>query len=105
VQAIERILAGESLSDVARALNHSLPDIERYYKDYNKVEMATTVCDDVRKIALITNMSLSLVMQYYSLVEKYHPEKMLKNKANSDANAKVSDSGSERKIKEEEDGS
>jgi hypothetical protein len=100
-QAIERVLAGEPLSDVARALHHSLPDIERYYKDYNKVEMATTICDDVAKIALITNMSVSLVQQYYDLVEKHRPEKMLKYNTNSDAKNSVSENDSEHSYKEE----
>lgn len=86
VQAIELILTGESLSDVARALNHSLPDIERYYKDYNKVETATTICDDVEKIALLTDMSVSLVRQYYELVEEYHPQIMLKHQTDSGVN-------------------
>lgn len=95
VQAIERILAGEPISDVARSLNHSLPDIERYYKDYNKVEMATTVCDDIEKMAFLTSMSVSLVQQYYDLVEKYHPQIMLKNQTNSDPNTRVSENDSE----------
>ncbi|MCH8295310.1 DUF1670 domain-containing protein [Candidatus Poribacteria bacterium] len=86
VQAIERILAGEPLSEVASALNHSLGDIERYYKTYNQVEMATTICDDISNIAAMTAMSSALVEQYYHLVEKYAPQKMLKNQNRSQTN-------------------
>ena len=50
-------------------------------------------------------MSVSLVRQYYALVEKYHPEAMLKYNINSDESIKASDSDSEPKIKEEDNDS
>jgi len=76
---VESILQGKQLPTVAREHNHALENVERYYQGYNAVEMASGYCDDLDRIALMTGLKRHVVEQYYKLVEKYHPEKMLKN--------------------------
>ena len=55
--------------------------VERYYADYNAVEVACEITDDPTKIVTMTRLKLSLVQQYYRLVEKFQPHKMLKNQS------------------------
>lgn len=76
---IERLLQGRQIPEVAREFNHSVADVERYYAGYNAVEVACGVTDDLTKIATMTRLRLSEVRQYYRLVEKFQPHKMLKN--------------------------
>jgi hypothetical protein len=78
---IERILQGHQIPDVAREFDHSIADVERYYADYNAVEVACGITDDLTKIATLTRLKLSVVKQYYRLVEKFQPHKMLKNQS------------------------
>lgn len=78
---IERILQGHQIPDVARELDHSIADVERYYADYNAVEVACGITDDLTKIATMTRLKLSVVKQYYRLVKKFQPHKMLKNQS------------------------
>ena len=78
---IERILQGHQIPDVARALNHSIADVECYYADYNAVEVACGITDDLTKIATMTRLKFSVVKQHYRLVEKFQPHKMLKNQS------------------------
>ena len=78
---IERILQGRQIPDVARELDHSIADVERYYADYNAVEVACGITDDPTKIATMTRLKFSIVKQYYRLVEKFQPHKMLKNQS------------------------
>ena len=76
---IERLLQGRQIPEVAREFNHSVADVERYYAGYNAVEVACGVTDDPPKIATMTRLRLSEVKQYYRLVERFQPHKMLKN--------------------------
>ena len=76
---IERLLQGRQIPDVAREFNHSIADVERYYAGYNAVEVACGVTDDLTKIATMTRSRPSVVKQYYRLVERFQPHKMLKN--------------------------
>ena len=78
-QIIESILQGKQLPEAARLHNHNIRNVERYYRGYNAVEVASGFTDDVQLIALMTAIELHVVKQYYALVEKYRPEKMLKN--------------------------
>jgi hypothetical protein len=80
---IERILQGHQIPDVARALNHSIADVECYYADYNAVEIACGITDNLTKIVTMTRLKLSVVKQYHRLVEKFQPHKMLKNRLSS----------------------
>jgi hypothetical protein len=79
-QIVESILQGKQLPEVARLHHHSLHDVERYYTGYNAVELAAGFSDDAHVIALMTGINHYVVVQYYALVERYHPEKMQKNK-------------------------
>jgi len=78
-QIIESILQGKQLPEAARLHNHNLRNVERYYRGYNAVELASGFTDDIKLISLVTGIALHVVKQYYALVEKYRPEKMLKN--------------------------
>ncbi len=78
---IERILQGHQIPDVAHEFSHSIADVERYYTDYNAVEIACGVTDDLTKIATMTRLKLSVIKQYYGLVEKFQPHKMLKDQS------------------------
>ncbi len=60
--------------------DHNLHNVERYYRGYNAVEIAAGFSDDANLIALMTGIEHHVVLQYYALVERYHPEKMQKNK-------------------------
>ena len=77
-QIVESILQGKQLPEAARLHNHNLHNVERYYKGYNAVEVAVGFTDDQHLIALMTGIEVHVVAQYYTLVEKYRPEKMLK---------------------------
>lgn len=76
---VESILQGKQLPTVAREHHHALKNVERYYQGYNAVEAACGYCDDLDQIALMTGLKRYVVQQYYKLVERYHPEKMIKN--------------------------
>jgi hypothetical protein len=76
---IERLLQGRQIPEVAREFNHSVADVERYYAGYNAVEVACGVTDDLTKIVTMTRLRLSEIRQYYRLVERFQPHKMLKN--------------------------
>lgn len=76
---IERILQGQQIPEVAREFNHSIADVERYYAGYNAVEVACGVTDDLNSITTMTRMRFNEVKQYYELVKRYQPHKMLKN--------------------------
>ncbi len=79
-QIIESILQGKQLPEAARLHNHNLHNVERYYRGYNAVGLASGFTDDIKLISLVTGIELHVVKQYYALVEKYRPEKMLKNR-------------------------
>ncbi len=78
-QIIESLLQGKQIPEAARLHNHHIHNVERYYRGYNAVETAAGFTDDLNLIALMTSIELNVVKQYYALVEKYRPEKMLKN--------------------------
>lgn len=78
---IERLLQGRQIPDVAREFKHSVADVERYYAGYNAVEVACGITDDLTKIATMTRLRFNEVEQYYRLVEKFQPHKMLKNQS------------------------
>lgn len=82
-QIVESILQGKQIPEAARLHQHNLHNVERYYKGYNAVEVAVGFSDDQHLIALMTGIEAHVVAQYYALVEKYHPEKMLKNQPQS----------------------
>jgi hypothetical protein len=82
-QIVESILQGKQIPEAARLHQHNIHNVERYYKGYNAVEVAVGFTDDQRLIALMTGIETHVVAQYYALVEKYHPEKMLKNQSHS----------------------
>lgn len=84
-QIVESILQGKQLPVVAKEQNHHLHNVERYYRGYNAVETAAAFTDDANLIALMTGIERHVVVQYYALVEKYHPEKMRKNQVAVDA--------------------
>lgn len=78
-QIVESILQGMQIPEAARLHNHNIHNVERYYKGYNAVEVAVGFTDDQNLIALMTGIEAHVVAQYYALVEKYRPDKMLKN--------------------------
>lgn len=78
-QIIESLLQGKQIPEAARLHNHTIHNVERYYRGYNAVETAAGFTDDLNLIALMTGVELNVVKQYYALVEKYRPDKMLKN--------------------------
>ncbi len=78
---IERILQGQQIPEVAREFKHSVADVERYYTGYNAVELTCRVTDDLTEIVRMTRLKLNVVKQYYELVEKFQPHKMLKNRS------------------------
>lgn len=82
-QIVESILQGKQIPEAARIHNHSIHNVERYYKGYNAVEVAVAFTDDQHLIALMTGIQPHVVAQYYGLVEKYRPEKMLKYQSHS----------------------
>ena len=75
-QIVESILQGKQLPEVARLHNHSLRNVERYYKGYNAVEIAASFTDDLHLIALMTGIRYHVVAQYYSLVQQYHSHQL-----------------------------
>lgn len=81
-QIVESLLQGKQVPEVARLHNHSIHNVERYYRAYNAVEIAAAFTDDLNLIALMTGIEPHVVTQYYALVEKYRPEKMAKNRSN-----------------------
>ena len=84
-QIVESILQGKQIPVAARLHQHNVRNAERYYKGYNAVEVAVGFTDDQHLVALMTGIEAHVVAQYYALVEKYHPEKMLKNQPHSGA--------------------
>jgi len=76
-QIIETILQGKQLPEAARLHNHNIRNAERYYRGYNAVEAAAGFTDDLNLIALMCGIELHVVKQYYALVQKYRPEKLL----------------------------
>lgn len=78
---IECLLQGGQIPEAAQEFNHSVADVERYYAGYNAVEVACGITDDLTKIAAMTQLKPSVVEQYYRLVEKFQPHKMLKNQS------------------------
>ncbi len=84
-QIIESLLQGKQIPEAARLHNHHIHNVERYYRGYNAVETAAGFTEDLALIALMTGIELHVVKQYYALVEKYHPEKMLRNKIQNSA--------------------
>lgn len=78
---IERLLQGQQIPEVAQEFKHSVADVERYYAGYNAVELTCRVTDDLAEIVRMTRLQLSVVKQYYELVEKFQPHKMLKNQS------------------------
>jgi hypothetical protein len=76
---IERLLQGRQIPEVAREFDHSVADVERYYAGYNAVEVACGVTDDLTKIATMTRLRPGEVKQYYRLVKRFQPHKMLKD--------------------------
>lgn len=79
-QIIESILQGKQIPEAARLHNHNIHNVERYYRGYNAVEIASGFTDDLKLIALMTAIEINVVRQYYALVEKYRPEKLSKNR-------------------------
>lgn len=79
-EIVESLLQGKQIPEVARLHNHAIHNVERYYQGYNAVEVACGYCDDLDQIAVMTGLKRHVVEQYYALVEKYRPEKMLKNR-------------------------
>lgn len=79
-QIVESLLQGKQIPEVARQYNHAVENVERYYQGYNAVEIACGYCDDLDQIARMTRLKRHVVAQYYALVERYRPEKMLKNR-------------------------
>ncbi len=78
-QIIESLLQGKQIPEAARLHNHTVHNVERYYRGYNAVATAAGFTDNVNLMALMTGIELHVVKQYYALVEKYRPNKMLKN--------------------------
>jgi hypothetical protein len=79
-QIIESLLQGKQIPEAARIHSHSVHNVERYYRGYNAVEMAAGFTEDLSFIALMTGIELNVVKQYYALVEKYRPDKLLRSK-------------------------
>ncbi len=84
-EIVESLLQGKQIPEAARAHNHAIPNVERYYQGYNAVETACGYCDDLDQIVLMTGLRRHVVEQYYALVEKYRPAKMLKNRQSAPA--------------------
>jgi hypothetical protein len=80
-QIIASLLQGMQIPEAARIHNHTIRNVERYYRGYNAVETAASFTEDLQLIALMTGIARNVVKQYYALVEKYRPEKMLKNQS------------------------
>lgn len=76
-QIVESLLQGKQIPEAARLHNHNVHNVERYYRGYNAVETAAGFTDDLNLIALMTGIELHVVKQYYALVEKYRPVKLL----------------------------
>lgn len=85
---IERLLQGQQIPEVAREFNHSVADVERYYTGYNAVELTCRVTDDLTEIARMTRLKPNVVKQYYDLVEKFQPHKMLKTQSSGSESSK-----------------
>ncbi len=88
-QIIESLLQGKQIPEAARLHNHNVHNVERYYRGYNAVETAAGFTEDLPLIALMTEMELSVVKQYFALVEKYRSEKMLRNKIQKSATGQM----------------
>jgi len=56
--------------DNARMIKHSPPDVDRYIKEYMKVELLYNKGHSDVEIAFITGMSVSLVKEYIQLIEE-----------------------------------
>lgn len=82
-QIVESILQGKQIPTVARLHKHNIHNVERYYRGYNAVETAAGFTDDLNLITLMTGIEIHVVKQYYALVQKYRPEKMLKSQSQS----------------------
>jgi len=79
-EIVESLLQGQQIPEVARLHHHAVHNVERYYQGYNAVEVACGYCDDLDQMAVMAGLKRHVVEQYYALVEKYRPEKMLKNR-------------------------
>jgi len=79
-EIVESLLQGKQIPEVALLHNHAVHNVERYYQGYNAVEVACGYCNDLDQIVVMTGLKRHVVEQYYALVEKYRPEKMLKNR-------------------------
>jgi len=79
-QIVESILQGKQIPEVARLHNHNIRNVERYYRGYNAVETAAGFTDDLNLMALMSGIDLHVVKQYYALVEKYRPNRLLNNR-------------------------
>jgi len=60
-QIVESILQGKQIPEVARIHNHSIHNVERYFKGYNAVEIAVAFTDDLPLIALMTGIEPHVV--------------------------------------------
>ena len=61
-------------SDAAKETNHSIRAVDRYLKDFNRVKTLYLDDKDEAYIHLVTKLSLNLIAQYVSIINKYVKE-------------------------------
>lgn len=61
-------------SDAAKETNHSIRAVDRYLKDFNRVKTLYLDDKDEDYIHLVTKLSLNLIAQYVSIINKYVKE-------------------------------
>jgi len=61
-------------SDAAKETNHSIRAVDRYLKDFNRVKTLYLDDKDENYIHLVTSLSLNLIAQYVSIINKYVKE-------------------------------
>jgi hypothetical protein len=59
-----------STPEIARRTNHSEETVDRYINDYERVIRITEIFEPI-DIAFITNLSVSLVMEYIDLKKDF----------------------------------
>ena len=66
------IIQGKSVEDVCKETKHSPEAVSRYIEDYRRVEMCKNEGMTIEQTKVATKMSLSLIKEYWKLIEKHN---------------------------------
>ena len=71
---LQRCGRGLEPPDIARETSHSLKSVDRYLKDYERVKMLLKQNLAVEEISAIIGRGQSVVKEYITQAQTYHPE-------------------------------